>query len=626
VDYNNPSSLGSITFVQQENITKTSLAEDLKIDPFSSRASHTLGRIKLNAIDPITQDLTVEQIGGQGLPGGSFVPVPSFQESIISSFQPSDDFAYIKFESGNLELEIKNYMPVDIEIRGYRIVNELTNVIVVSNPNWITLIPNDAVAQLFPLGDKTVRNSLRFECDVFSPGSDGQLVQIPDGQALSVGISILEDYEIKEVKAEIPAQDPIVKDSSISIDDSEQPLKIQRAVVESGYLNMIIDNNFDLDILLEITIFNLKKPDGSVYSRTVNLLRKEQGKIISEPSLENWSFDNNGFISDSVRYRFTAQTFPSTGMPVITNTDSINLNFDFSDFAIKSFSGKIPPTNFQIEESITQIDIGDFEEIFSFEEIEIANPDIIFSINSPATFELLLDAEIEISNGSQVNVLALENVLIQPAGGTNISLKDYGLSDALSTFTGSFPNQFKISGLATINPNYLSGTLSIVDSISGGLDIQIPLDIGISGGSITDTVELSMGDSDEAEKLNFAIVTVELTNEIPIGLEMVGFLLDSTNSILLKLPPRKLDDSNSDTIFVEPPEIDQLGNSLNAGYVKQELILYDDEVQKLFTSPNLLLNVKFYTPPDGSSVPVNFLVDDEVQFKIYAKASYRMDF
>jgi hypothetical protein len=79
------------------------------------------------------------------------------------------------------------------------------------------------------------------------------------------------------------------------------------------------------------------------------------------------------------------------------------------------------------------------EDILTFDEIVLENPNIIFRVASPTTFEIMLNGTIGISNGIENNELELNNILIQPAGVTDIELIDLGLEELINSFSEKFP-------------------------------------------------------------------------------------------------------------------------------------------------------------------------------------------
>jgi hypothetical protein len=306
--------------------------------------------------------------------------------------------------------------------------------------------------------------------------------------------------------------------------------------------------------------------------------------------------------------------------------DSVSLNVYFGDITLESFIGVITPTEIEIPVESSELDLGDLEEIFSFEELTLDDPSFILQIYSPTTFELLFNGKIDISNGYENKELLLNNIMLQPAGVTSIQLADFGLEEILNSFSNKFPQSFGLSGSAIINPNYRLGSISASDSIRSNLDVNIPLSAGITGGIFVDTFENNFGeDIDEIDNLNYVFLTLEMTNEIPLSLACVGYFNDSSETNVLNFPPRPLYPSNKDTIFVDPPRVDLKGNLISASYRIQELELFGDEVQKFLRSPSMTFQIKFITPPIGNNIPVSFNISDEFNFKISAKASYRVD-
>jgi hypothetical protein len=630
VNNNDPSSLGKITYNQKIEFEKAGLNEGLIFESFDSYTAEKIDEIKIGSIDPITLDMNSEDLL-PGASGGTNQIIPPFQVPLNSNFNVSSNFESITFSSGELNFYIYNNLPVEIELHGFDVVNISDGSIVFSQSSnasdWIIIPRYDSVSIPIILDNKTVTGELRFDSQLFSPGSGTEEVPIPTGAAISFKIELKEDFVIRSVIAPLPIQGPIVSQGSIAIQTGDQPTRFQRTVLDTGSFQITVDNHFDLDITLNLSIENLYRANGSQFNRTIALARKEMNKVIELSSMEGWVFDNNGVPTEYLNYGLIITTHDANDPRELAVNDSVILNFSFGDIALRSFIGTITPTLVNIPSSTTELNLGELEETFSFNELAFDNPDIILQVNSPTTFEVLFNGQIEISNGTENNVLYLNDVLLQPSGITNIELQDYGLEEVINSFSNKFPNNYSLSGTATINPNYRLGSIGATDSINGNLDLNLPLTAGIAGGLFVDTVKNTITDDfEDIEKLNYAHLTLELTNEIPISLAFVGTFNDSNGTKVLNLPPRPLYPSNKDTVFVDPPRVDLKGNIISAGYRIQELELFGDEVQKFLSSPLMTFQVKFVTPPKGTNLPVSFNINDELNFKVTAKASYRVDF
>jgi hypothetical protein len=629
VNTSDPSSLGRITYNQNIEFSKSGLNEGLFFESFNSYTSQKIEEIRLDELAPITLDVGLQYLL-PGVSGGSDQIIPPFQIPLNSNFNVSSNFESITFNSGELNFTISNNLPVEIELHGFDVVNVSDGSVVFSQSSnasdWIIIPPFDSAAIPINLDNKVVTGQLRFESEVFSSGSGTQAVPLPTGAAIKFKIELNEGFVIRSVIAPLPVQGPIVSQSSIAIQTGDQPTKFQRTVLDTGSFRITVDNHFDLDITLNLSIENLYRANGSRFNRTISLARKEMNKVIELSSMEGWVFDNNGVPTEFLNYRLIIDTHDANDPRELAVNDSVSLHFYFGDIALRSFIGTITPTEVEIPSSTSELDLGELEETFSYDQLALDNPNIVLQVNSPTTFEVLFNGQIDISNGTENSVLYLNDVMLQPSGITNVELQNYGLEEIINSFSNKFPNSYTLSGTAILNPNYTLGSISASDSIDGNLDLNLPLTAGISGGILIDTVKNSITDDiEDIDKLNYANLTLELTNEIPVSLAFVGTFNDSAGTKVLNLPPRPLYPSNKDTVFVDPPRVDLKGNIISAGYRIQELELFGDEVQKFLSSPFMTFQVKFITPPKGTNVPVSFNINDELNFKVTAKASYRVD-
>jgi hypothetical protein len=434
-----------------------------------------------------------------GLSSGSTQIIPSVEVPFNSNFDLNTAFENATFSQGELLFKVKNNLPVGIELRGFQIINAIDGSVVFSRSNnssqWILIAPNDSAAVPFNLNNKTVTNALRFESQIYTPGSEMQPVVLPENSAIEIKMEVEEGFAISSAVAVLPVQNKIISENSIAVQNGNQPTQFQRTVLGSGSFDISIDNYFDLDITLELTIDNLFKADGGVFSSSVTLAPNESNKVISEPNIAGWVLDNNGVATEYISYHLDITIHDSETPREISVDDSVAIHFSFGEMTLESFIGRVAPTEIEIAPTSFDLNLGNPEQILTFDEIVLENPNIIFQVASPTTFEIMLNGTIGISNGIENNELELNNILIQPAGVTDIELIDLGLEELINSFSEKFPKSFSFTGTATLNPNYLIGSISGQDSITSKLDFVLPLNAGISGGIITDTVKNNLTDN-----------------------------------------------------------------------------------------------------------------------------------
>jgi hypothetical protein len=616
-----PNTLGLLSYSQTKNISTFKVEDNLTINGFSTHFSKVIGSVKINNVTPIGLGIRVED-WTSNVHSGSYMIFPENVGDLNIPFKKIKQFESVTLDAGSLKVKMVNRLPVEIKLEGIKIKNAVSGTIVVNKPatEVIDLQPLDSAEVTFDLGGKTIEDSLMYVGRIYTPGSHGQKVQIPADAGTRI-TAYFSNLEISQVSAVLPQQDPFTKEGTVAFDDSTY---LTKAVFDEGSFKITFDNHLDLDIKLDLEIKNLKKADGSIFTESVTLKRKENDKVISVPSISGWAIEseNADSATNQLSYKATVTAFSSNDPRVLSKDDSISIQIDFNKTTLRSVEGKIKPTNFNISESKFDLDMGDIKNKLSFENINFNDPIIKLVLYSSAEMNFELNSTLSASNGTQTKTMNLKNVIISSPGTNVIDLRDYGLKDSLNGFTKSLPEHFVFSGKAIVNPEYKIGKVTKDDSISGNVNIEIPLDIGIAGGSFKDTVKVK-GDRDTSDiDINFVDLTLETTNAIPFNLIFRGEFLDTLNNPLFSLPP---EGNSADSLVIPAPTVSTDGYVTAPGVNKQVIRISGTEAKRFMRNGKVAMEFKLFTPPPDRNTPVKFRNTDYISVKAYATAGYRVN-
>ncbi len=614
---------GELIYVDQKTIETIFVEDNLNISGFSTSSSQTLGSVKINDPEPTEAAIMVEDWTADVTSGSNQI-FPENLGDVVIDFEPIDQFESATFDDGILAINVENRLPVDLEIRGMEIRSKEDQTVFVSTTEQYDLEPLADTTITFNLAGKRAFGDMEYAGVIYSPGSGGQIVQVPSDAGTIVNVAF-SDLAIRRAIAILPAQDPVTKDSVAVVDDSTY---IETAKIASGSFELVYSNYMNVDMIGELTIANLKKPDGTSYVKTISAQAQQNGAVPAE-DLSGWEISTltPGVATNELEFSVVITTLESTTPVLLHKNDSINVMINFADLTFESFDGRIKPTEFDIEPTSINFDVGDLTNTFEFQQLNLDEPNIILNLASSADVELLLNGELTGSNSTQQETMMLNDILISGGGVTRVELLDYGLDDLISSFSGGFPETFSLEGATVINPNYIDGGVARDDSVYGSYDIEIPLSLGIIGGTVVDTIDVETGDVDDEdiEALNYGKVTIELVNEVAVGIRFTGKVLDEFGNVTLEVPPRPLLPHNEQAILVNAPEVDAEGNVISAGSTVQEIELFGDEIKKFLGQPKLAIEIELMTPPAGSDTPVKFKTTDKIYFKVYATASYNLE-
>ncbi|MCF6357672.1 MAG: hypothetical protein L3J54_07685 [Draconibacterium sp.] len=552
--------MGILIYSNQKIIDPFFIDENLKISPFSTSSSSSIGTIKIDDVPRLKTDIAISD--WSPISGGTDVVFPEASSPIQSSFDLINEFESATFKSGKMEITIKNNLPIETELREFKIINSLDSSVVVESTNNYTIVipPFENTTVFFDLNNITISNKLEVNAIIYTAGSGTDTVTISNNAGTGIEI-ILSDLIVESVTGKIPEQEPINIANSFIIDDST---KVETIIFEKGSFQIIMNNYFDLDLDINFEITNLFDSFNNSYTNTFSLKRNERNRIIDIPSLKEWKIKSltPGTPTNLLNYSVSVLISPMDGINTIHNKDSVTVNIDFSESYIAYAEGLIKPTKFEIPKSDLNFDLGDFQNSFKFDSLFINSPSMILDLSSSVNFDIALNAVIT-GTSSNVSKELIVNVDLLSNVEHKFDLNDFGFAEFLNGFAtyGEIPNKFTISGSGIVNPNYIVGSISKSDSVAGGILFELPFDFGIAGGSFKDTVSLFNDSFDETtiESINSIELTIESLNRIPVNIIMKGVVLDILNNPILDFPPNY---SPNTFLLLESPTVVEKGNVL----------------------------------------------------------------
>ena len=616
-----PTSLGLLYYKSEQPLETFYIDTNLTIDNYSFSTSRTIDSISITNIPIIKQNVLVNQWAPSVTPGDTMI-FPESESELEISFPRIDSFSELTLDKGKIKIVIENNLPVEIELRGLQIKNAISNNIVIDYSRTFTISAYATDSLEFDLDGKTIEDSLIYVGTVYSSGSNGNEVIIPENAGSSI-LCKFDNIVVSSVTAILPKQPPLYFNDIVEINDSA---KIERAVFDYGNFDIILDNFLDLAIKIDFSIENLRKADGSIFSETIILNRNEKRKVISYHNLSNWEFVSlNGKPSNKIEYHAEITSIVSNEPSTVSTLDSVCVEINFGKSKLKYFKGIIPITTVKIDETNFDFDIGNDNDKFSYDKIIWKNPGIILSLSSSADLDINFNGTIS----AQTSVTdARMNFNIELSKGINqeIDLRNFGFVDFINSFSTQIPDSFKFAGSAVINPNYVSGSIANSDSISGKVKFDIPLDVGISGGTFNDTVAVDSLDMSEEdiEAINSITIFVEFRNSIPIELKMNGTVTDEKGNELFPFPPSY---NTTHEITIPAPIVNDNGIVTTPGILTQEIELRHDDAQQFLNNSNLEMQIRLNTSKTANNkeIPVKFHNSDSLYYKVYGKINYRVN-
>jgi hypothetical protein len=615
-----PSTLGQIYYADTQSISTIKLEDELIIDSFETNFAQTIGPIKVSVPIPAASEIRVED-WTTDVTSGAYQVFPEQEGNVNIEVNGIETVQSISAESGNLTVFIWNNLPVPIVLRGMEIHNiERVNpepILKISESNqsdWIIIPPNLFWTDTFPVDGKIITNSLEYIGTIWSGGSNGDSVQVPEEAGTTV-LALFDSLVISEATAALPEQS-FQFAKTLRISDST---KIEEALISEGRAFLITNNNMDVSLTASVTFSNLFNSNEQPYSLNIPLAKLEKNKIVEIPSLTNWKIVSlsPGVPTNEIGYSVSVLTDSTGEVSTITKDDSISFNLNFDELVFESFKGQLKPINVDIERSGFKLDYGSFKEQLYFQKVNFDDAKFNISFKSSANLDILAQGEIFATNGIEDRIIETGDLLIPSYGPTTIEL-----NSLLNGFTSALPDSFSLDGRAILNPNYEIGEVKRGDSLFGQIDFEIPLIVGMTQGTFRDTFDLDLGDIDEddIDNFNYGSVTFTIKNNVPVGINFTAEVLDSNSLIMLPLPTSY---NNLDNVKIPKPSVSDEGEVISAGISVQTLTLIGDDIKTLLNSPLMSIEVNFGTA-DGDS-PVKFKTSNTISFEIRAEAEYKVE-
>jgi len=613
-----PSDYGLLYFTDEIKLEKIYVNSNLKVDPFSTSSTNLIGPMKLENVSGIKTEITYSSWGvpvSQGL-----VPFPAAKKDVNSNFTLIGDFTTAFFEKTNdpnvnvLSLTFSNKFPVEIKVNGLRIENISNGKTVAETSNVIVIPKNDLKTVTFNLSDKEVAREVVFKGNLETAGSGGTKVAITSNDKLEINAGFSPKLLFSEATAKLPAQVPVTKNASFTVDDST---KLDVSVVKSGSFNFRFENTLDVDINMVFTSPSLKTSSGAAYTKNVIVKRKAVTNI-SESNLANWKIAPNA--SGGLNYNYTISTQATPDFRTVSKTQGVVAKADFSKIIFKSVAGQLKPIKFNFSDKTTKLDIGEFKDKLTYKNINTEKAKIKLNLKTSANTKFKLNGSVNVNYPSETRS---ENfVATVPSASTVINF-----ANLINNTSGSLPDEFILKGNAVVNPEYDKNvSITETDTIGGTALIEIPLNAQVTGGTITDTVKIDEADIDDedADRLNNAELTIEITNKIAAGGTFSGVLLDAAGQKLMDIPPREVTSGGKTSKFISlvSAETDAKGEVIKPGYTTQKIKIFGDDVKKFIKGKKLIMNIKFNTASPTRTV--KFRYTDEIIVRVTAIASIKV--
>ncbi len=617
--YNSGSNQGLLYYSDIKEIEKITVGDNLKVDAFTTGSSVQIGAIEIPDPQPVTARITPTLLGLTS--GNPFPVIPS--GVFFQNFTISQQLKKVKIDNAQLDLEFSNTFPSPIQIVIEKIVirnyEDNSEVITDTQPD-IALSSGGVQSKEYTIINKTIFDSLKIEITISSAGSGGVPKNYND-ETTNLSISArIKNFTFSEVFAKI-AQNDFNISNSVEIDDSTF---YQSAVIESGSLNITANSNIDLNLSATLTIPELKDGNGNVFTQVINLGRKEKNKLIQISSLKNYTLTApGGTPANRINYTLNVTAPATNDFRTILKTDDVSASLNISNLYFRSFIGRVKPTKLNVNETEIDLSIGDFSDKLTVNQIDMENPKIQIKLKKSTNVEIRFSGQMIGRSATRTSTLNIPQTTLS-GNETIITLNTADVRNFIKSFSGKLPGTVTVKGEGIVNPSYSMANINSADSVYGTAEIEFPMKVSVTGGSIRDssTVDLTDNDREEMKKVLGGSLVLDISNGVAFDASFSARVYDASNRFLMNLPPNRT--PNDTLVHIQGAVVNSLGKVTAPSNSKITFSLNQDDVDKITRGKYIISKVNFFTS-GNNGVPVEFKTSDAIQIKMYGGLKYKVE-
>lgn len=547
---------------------------------------------------------------------GSSIIIPALPPLAASNF-PIDAGEY--FESltlieGDIEITFENNLPIQFNDVGYELVDLASNTIIVSDTIPV-LLPGQSITKLESLDGATVGSQLEARLsDLYSPGSNGNAVQIDTSDALDVTVRIF-NLQPYEATAYWPAQD-LINDTPDVVLTTAGDLDLTFSTIRSGDIFLEMVSTID-----DTIYFTFKIPESYLAGQSYVLNQK----IPPAPP--------GGINSISILEDFSGYTLDLTGKDG-------NQTSTFYDIIIARIDSSGELVNLSLEDSLV-FNAGIQSMVMNYAEGSLGNDTIEGELETSTLEEfsnigadilkfgfLKLGLEIENNIGADARFEIEELRMINPNTGeseelnTTISGNTIDISRASRTAQAPYVNPTYSEIFWTSNNSNINDIVEIIPKVveyrtnvylnpdaTGPTNdfiyydhplkayfiAEIPLHFEAGNFNLVDTLDFDWSSIDAENRINGGELHVFVKNGFPLTGNFSLHLLDENgNASEIIVTNEKINSAYLDT-----------DGRVTAKYEHQITLTLDEAMlEALKNASQIALSARFDTPLDGQKIKI----------------------
>ncbi len=399
-----------------------------------------------------------------------------------------------------------------------------------------------------------------------------------------------------------------------------QNVVLDSADFTGGRLNFSFQNQSNNQVVLLMLFPGIIQSDGSGFFALVSippagistLTHELSGGFYKRPS--NQKSENYDKLEVIVK-------------PFVSGSAVINMDYNCSALKFSYASGILPEKSIGKNSQAFVMDFGNIQGFRGMTKLKNAelylNISYISQLSKFFNFEVKnLNVEGIINNGNPVYLTDSKqnknlDILVKN-GSYNYSFTQDNSN--ITDFISAIPDRINISGEYIMNPDGQNGEASIYDAVRLQTEFSTSSYISLNNACITDTsnIDLTSDDINNISKINDAMITLEITNGIPLADSLKIVFIDSLGKDLFTLR----DTSGNEFIYFPGADISADGEHVTDSVSsKISIALNSSEIKKFCRAYKIIYTLKLSTSNVGNSESTAVAIRPEYKLSIRAYGS-----
>jgi len=454
-------------------------------------------------------------------------------------------FTAATFVGGTLELDINNGFPIEMTHVHYQLQN-LGDTASIYKDSISSILPGATQKRYYPLAGKTLSGNLVLNIkSISSPGSGTDSVLIDTTKAISIVITG-SNMQVSSATAIFPAQNLI--DDSVDVNYNLRGPLFTSFIIRSGIIDFKTTSTIQDTTHISYAIPGAKKNGNSINEKlTVNPAGSSVTTVNDSFSLSGYNVDLTGKSKQSTNtfYNILTAHLDSTGkLESLSLADSISIFYGLFHVVPEFAMGYLGKTTYVEGPDAVSLD---FFKNMSVNKLNIPNLNVTLQltngIGAPAN-AILRSITAFNSRTNQSVVLKCSQYINTPLA---INAAKDTMTPAVVTFSLTNTNSNITDLLAilpdkllylfnfTVDPNGNSSNykdfIYYGSTISASLNITAPLNLGIDGLTLEDTLTPNITNNIDLSKIQDGTMHIAVSNGYPLSAKLQIYILDYSNKI-----------------------------------------------------------------------------------------------